>query len=63
MSDLRDCLQRGEALLTVIDRCREQTADPELGWNIERMLIDCVLRDLETDARRASGNELVGDFR
>jgi hypothetical protein len=50
MDRLKDRLERGAALLAIIDRSRQDTGDPNLGANIERMVIDRVIRELEEDA-------------
>ena len=59
MNSLSERLERAEALLRVIDRSREETGNPELAWNLERMLIDRVIGDLEADSRRPLKGEFV----
>jgi hypothetical protein len=59
MIDLKQRLERGEALLAMIDRLRQKTGDPNRGANIERMLIDRVIHDLEEDTRRFREHQLV----
>jgi hypothetical protein len=59
MVSLKERLERGEALLAMIDRVRQETGDPNRGAGIERMLIDQVIRDLEEDSRRFREHELV----
>jgi hypothetical protein len=51
MDRLKERLERSAALLAIIDRSREDTGDPNLGANIERIVIDRVIRELEEDAR------------
>jgi hypothetical protein len=45
MITLKARLERGEALLALIDRLRQESGDANLGANIESMLIDQVIRD------------------
>jgi hypothetical protein len=52
MLRLKDRLERSEALLAMIDHLRQETGKPGLGEDIERILIDRVIRDLEEDGRR-----------
>ena len=59
MTTLKERLERGEALLAMIDRLRQESGDTNLGANIESMLIDQVIRDLEEDSRRFREHELV----
>jgi hypothetical protein len=59
MTTLKERLERGEALLAMIDRLRQESSDTNLGANIESMLIDQVIRDLEEDSRRFREHELV----
>jgi hypothetical protein len=59
MITLRERLERGEALLAMIDRLRQEGGDANLGANIERLLIDQVIHDLEEDSRRFREHELV----
>jgi hypothetical protein len=59
MTTLKERLERGEALLAMIDRLRQESGDANLGANIESMLIDQVIRDLEQDGRRFREHELV----
>ena len=59
MTTLKERLERGEALLAMIDRLRQESGDANLGANIESMLIDQVIRDLEEDSRRFREHELV----
>ena len=59
MTTLKERLERGEALLAMIDRLRQESGDTNLGANIESMLIDQVIRDLEQDSRRFREHELV----
>jgi hypothetical protein len=49
MKRLKERLERGVVLLDIIERSRQITGDPNIGSNIERMLIDRVIRDLEYD--------------
>lgn len=55
MITLRERLERGEALLAMIDRLRQEGGDA----NLERLLIDQVIHDLEEDSRRFQEHELV----
>jgi hypothetical protein len=59
MTTLKERLERGEALLAMIDRLRQENGDTNLGANIESMLIDQIIRDLEEDSRRFREHELV----
>ena len=59
MTTLKERLERGEALLAMIDLLRQESSDTNLGANIESMLIDQVIRDLEEDSRRFREHELV----
>jgi hypothetical protein len=59
MNGLQEHLQRGEALINVIERSRQETGDPYLAATIECMLIDRVIRDLESDAGSAGPRRLV----
>jgi hypothetical protein len=59
MTTLKERLERGETLVSMIDRLRQESGDPHLGADIERMLIDQVIRDLEEDSRRFRQHELV----
>ena len=45
MITLKERLERGEALLALIDRLRQESGDAKLGANIESVLIDQVNRD------------------
>jgi hypothetical protein len=55
MNGLQERLQRGEALMNIIERSRQETGDPYLAATIECMLIERVIRDLEADASRSAG--------
>jgi hypothetical protein len=59
VTTLKERLERGEALLAMIDSLRQESGDANLGANIESMLIDQVIRDLEEDSRRFREHELV----
>ena len=59
MTTLKERLERGETLVAMIDRLREESGDPNLGADVERMLIDQVIRDLEADSRRFRQHESV----
>lgn len=50
MNLLKDRLERGAALLEIIDQSRLDTGDPTRGEDIERALIDQAIRDLEYEA-------------
>jgi hypothetical protein len=40
-------LLRHEAVLVLIDRRREETGNPNLGWALERKVLDIEMADLE----------------
>jgi hypothetical protein len=52
MTSLKERLERGEALLAMIDRLRQETGDANLGADVERRLIDQVIGEIEEDSRR-----------
>jgi hypothetical protein len=45
---LRVRLEQREAVLRILDRRRAQTGDPNLGWGMEKKILDLELADLET---------------
>jgi hypothetical protein len=45
---LRIRLVRREAVLVLIDRRRGETGNPNLGWALEKKLLDLELADLES---------------
>ena len=48
MSDrLRTRLLRHEAVLLLIDRRRQETDNPHLGWALEKKVLDIEMADLE----------------
>jgi hypothetical protein len=60
--NLKERLERGAALLDLIDQSRRDIGDPNVAANIERTLIERELRDLEAEALRSPGcpeHELV----
>ena len=59
LTTLKERLERGETLVAMIDCLRQESGDPNLGADIERMLIDQVIRDLEAESRRFRQHELV----
>ena len=46
---MKDALELRVAVLALIDQRRTETGDPELGANIERMILDEDMRDLDRD--------------
>lgn len=52
MTRLKERLERGVVLLDIIERSRQISGDPNVGANIERMLINRVIRELEEDRCR-----------
>jgi hypothetical protein len=44
---LRVRLEQREAVLRLLDRCRAETGDPNLGWGVEKKILDLELADLE----------------
>ena len=51
MNRLKERLERSATLMDIIDRSREETGNPNLAADIERILIDGVIKDLEEEAR------------
>ena len=51
MNSLKERLDRSATLMDIIDRSREETGNPNLAADIERILIDGVIKDLEEEAR------------
>jgi hypothetical protein len=49
MSNTTDRLQLFEAILTLIERKRSDTGDPELASAVERAVIDSQFRELEDE--------------
>jgi hypothetical protein len=47
---IRERLERGFAILEMIQRRRIQEGSPKLGWAIERAVVDRELRELEGDS-------------
>ena len=47
---IRERLERGFAILQMIQRRRIQEGSPKLGWAIERAIVDRELRELEGDS-------------
>jgi hypothetical protein len=45
---LRVRLEQREAVLRLLDRRRAQTGDPNLGWGMEKKILDLELADMET---------------
>ncbi len=50
MTDLKSRLEAGAAALFAADVRRKQTQDPNLGYAIERYIVDRELRELEREA-------------
>lgn len=55
MESSRDRLERGAELLERLDRMREDTRSPKLGYDKEFAVIDRELRDLERDIEACPG--------
>ena len=49
MATTKDRMELCESILTLIERKREESGDPCLGSNIERMVIENQFRDIEQD--------------
>ena len=49
MSSAADRLQLCEAILSLIERMRDETRDPFLGAPIERVVLDTQFQELEQD--------------
>ena len=49
MSNTADRLQLCEAILSLIERKREETGDPSLGCTIERVVLDSQFGELEQE--------------
>jgi len=57
---LRTRLERREAVLRILDRRRAQTGDPNLGWGMEKKILDLELADLETTMGIQESTERTG---
>ena len=51
MSHIAERLQRGVTVLSELQQKRMETGDPQLGYDVERGIIETELRDLEADFR------------
>jgi hypothetical protein len=49
MSHIAERLQRGVTVLSELQQKRMETGDPQLGYDVERGIIETELRDLEED--------------
>ena len=49
MNSLRDRLERGVAILELLDRRRQETESPSLGYNTEYLVVSRELKELEAD--------------
>jgi len=49
MSNAKDRMALGEAILALIEQKRAETGDPSLGEAIERVILDAQVHDLEED--------------
>jgi hypothetical protein len=57
---LRIRLEQREAALRILDRRRAQTGDPNLGWGMEKKVLDLELADLETTMGIQESTERTG---
>ena len=55
MSNTADRLQLCEAILSLIERKREETGDPSLGCSIERGVLDSQFGELEQESSENPG--------
>jgi hypothetical protein len=56
---LRTRLARCESVLVLLERRRAESGNPDLGWHLERKLMDFELADLETATAAQESTEHV----